>query len=115
VSREVATFLGNANFLPGQVDGAGRAACELGQFAADGHAAGPVTVMLRPEDIGLTPDDNGATMVTSREYFGHDQLVRLQLPSGAELHSRLLGSEGNFTAGQRVALSVRGEAVIFPT
>ncbi|GAB4423533.1 MAG: ABC transporter ATP-binding protein [Anaerolineae bacterium] len=112
VSREVATFLGNANFLPGEVDGAGRARCELGQFAAGDYAAGPATLMLRPEDIALQADAGGAAVVTSREYFGHDQLVRVQLPSGVELYCRLLGSEGDFAAGQRVVVSVRGEAVV---
>ena len=113
VNREVATFMGIANFLPGQVDN-GQVSCELGQLAVESIHTGPAEVMLRPEDIALTPNDAGQAQIVAREYFGHDQLMRIRLPSDTELYSRLLGSEGDFAAGQRVEVSVRGQVVVYP-
>jgi iron(III) transport system ATP-binding protein len=116
VSKQVATFLGNANFLPGQTEGNGQVSCELGTLPAVSHRhSGPVEVMLRPEDLKARPSESGTAEIIEREYFGHDQLVRVRLvDSGTELQSRLLGSEGDFYPGQRVELSVRDAVVVYP-
>ncbi|MCB0191292.1 MAG: ABC transporter ATP-binding protein [Anaerolineae bacterium] len=113
INKEVATFLGNANFLPGQAD-KGQVACELGQLPVFGLYSGMVDVMLRPEDLLLTANERGPATIIEREYFGHDQLLKLQLPSGQRLHSRLLGSEGDFRPGQQVDVSVRDKVVVYP-
>jgi len=113
INKQVATFLGTANFLPGQARN-GHVTCELGQLPTSGLHTGPVEVMLRPEDLKLTPGDLGPAEIVDREYFGHDQLVRLRLNSGTLLHSRLLGSEGDVYPGQRVALQVRDKVVVYP-
>ncbi|MCB0166832.1 MAG: ABC transporter ATP-binding protein [Anaerolineae bacterium] len=113
VNKEVATFLGNANFLPGQA-AAGQVECELGRLPIAGLTSGAVEVMLRPEDLRLTPNEAGPTEIVERDYFGHDQLLKLRLPSGHHLHARLLGSEGEFYTGQRVALSVRDKVIVYP-
>lgn len=110
ISKQVATFLGTANFLPGQAAN-GVVTCELGQLPASGLHTGPIEVMLRPEDVQLVPQTSGSAQVIDREYFGHDQLVRVRLESGTQLQSRLLGSEGDFPPGQRVDLTVRDTAV----
>ncbi|MFQ5611767.1 MAG: ABC transporter ATP-binding protein [Anaerolineae bacterium] len=112
-TRQVATFLGDANFLPGQVKD-GRVVCELGRLTTHGLHSGRVEVMLRPEDLSLVPDENGPAEVVERQYFGHDQLVRVRLDSGTQLRSRLLGSAGDFYAGQRVRLEVRDRVVVYP-
>jgi iron(III) transport system ATP-binding protein len=112
-NRAVATFLGHANFLTGQAL-AGQVTCELGVLPAVGQAAGPVEVMLRPEDIALSNDGSGLAEIIEREYFGHDQLVTVRLASGTQLYSRLLGSEGEFAPGQRVSLRVRGQVMALP-
>ena len=70
--------------------------------------------MLRPEDLLLIPTESGAAEIIEREYFGQDQLLKVQLPSGQHLHSRLLGSEGDFQPGQRVDLRVRDRVVVYP-
>lgn len=112
-SRQVATFLGQANFLPGQASN-GHVTCELGRLPASGIHTGPVTVMLRPEAIRLTPDEAGPARVVEQEYYGHDQLVTLHLDSGTVLQSRLLGWEGDFSPGQRVRLDVQDSVVVYP-
>jgi len=113
VNKQVATFLGNANFLAGQsVDS--YVTCELGRLPTTGPFAGPVEVMLRPEDLLLLPAETGSAQVTEREYFGHDQLVTVKLNSGTQLQSRLLGSEGEFYPGQQVELTVRDKVVVYP-
>jgi iron(III) transport system ATP-binding protein len=113
VNKQVALFLGGANFLPGQA-GQGQVACELGQLPTGSFHIGPVEVMLRPEELLLKFDESGSAEIIDREYFGHDQLVRIRLASGAHLHTRLLGSEGDFYPGQRVVVNVRDSVVVFP-
>jgi iron(III) transport system ATP-binding protein len=114
ISKEVAIFLGGANFLPGQAGG-GQVTCELGQLPTSSIHTGPVEVMLRPEDLITIPSPTGFAEIIERDYFGHDQLLKLRLPSGIQLQSRLLGSEGDFYPGQRIDLKVRDNVVAFPT
>lgn len=113
ISQQIATFLGAANFLPGQASN-GQVTCELGQLPTLTVHAGPVEVMLRPEDLLLVPNETGLVRIIDREYFGHDQLFKVQLASGNHLQSRLLGSNGDFYPGQRVDLKVRDKVVVYP-
>jgi iron(III) transport system ATP-binding protein len=113
VNKEVATFLGNTNFLPGQAVN-GRVSCELGEFPFENSKTGEVTVMLRPETIGLTESAAGNAKVVAVEYYGHDQLVTVSLSSGSLVRCRLLGTAGDFTAGQNVALEINDEIVVYP-
>jgi iron(III) transport system ATP-binding protein len=113
VSKLVAQFLGNAMFLAGEASG-GQAICELGSLPIVPSYTGPVEVMLRPEDLQISPNAAGPAEIIDREYFGHDQLLTIQLESGAQLQSRLLGSQGDFYPGQRVAVEVRGKVVVYP-
>ena len=46
--REVASFVGEANFLPGTAEG-GRILCELGAVSVESGVTGEVETMLRPE------------------------------------------------------------------
>ncbi len=118
-SREVAEFVGEANFIPGTAEN-GRLSCALGDVPACGDCIGSVEAMLRPEALRLRRLANGdlgaaeveATVLT-REFYGHDQLIKLRLDSGPVLCSRLGGGPG-FRAGERVAVAVAGEAVVFP-
>lgn len=113
VTKQVATFLGHANFLPGQASD-GQVTCELGQLPTTCIHTGSVEVMLRPEDLLLIPNESGVAQIIDRDYFGHDQLIKIQLDSGRQLQSRLLGSEGDFRPGQRVNLQVRDSVVTYP-
>jgi iron(III) transport system ATP-binding protein len=115
-TREVAEFVGEANFVPGTAQD-GRLSCILGNVPACGECAGKVEAMLRPEALHLVSENGSAdgvgATVMSRDFYGHDQIVKLQLDSGPVLCSRLGGGPG-FRPGERVRVEVRGEAVVFP-
>jgi iron(III) transport system ATP-binding protein len=109
VSREVGSFVGDAQFLPGFGSGR-RVECELGDLPTFGPAQGPVDVMIRPEALRLTPaadDSVPNAKVVGRLFYGHDQLLRLRLDSGTTLNARL-GSYGGIRPGDRVHVGVRG-------
>jgi iron(III) transport system ATP-binding protein len=95
-SRWVASFLGEVDVLPGTAGG-GRAKFELGSVPADGELEGAVDVLVRPESVavGVTPSPEARAtveaVVVARQFYGHDQLVELRLPSGQTLRSRRLG------------------------
>jgi iron(III) transport system ATP-binding protein len=116
-TREVAEFVGEANFMPGTAED-GRLRCALGDVPACGECVGNVEVMLRPEALHLRALVNGEdagveATVIAREFYGHDQLVKLRLDSGPVLCSRLGGGPG-FKPGERVLVETRGTAVVFP-
>lgn len=110
-TRAVATFLGDADFLPGEAVG-GRVSCELGLLRTSDALHGQVEVMLRPEDVDLTLDSQGPGQVVLREFFGHDQLITVRLPSGNLVRSRL-GPWVDFFPGDRVEVQVRHEVRVF--
>jgi len=93
-SRWVAEFLGEADVLPGTAE-AGMVHFELGRFSTGRELDGAVQVVIRPESVAIghsaaTRDAAEAT-VLERSFYGHDQLVHLELPSGLRLRSRRLG------------------------
>jgi iron(III) transport system ATP-binding protein len=67
--------------------------------------------MIRPEAVHVEPDPRSKIVVTSREYFGHDQLIGLRLPDGTSLRARL-GPWPVLDPGDTVSISV-GEALAF--
>ncbi|MDQ3966457.1 MAG: ABC transporter ATP-binding protein [Actinomycetota bacterium] len=111
-TREAASFVGEANFLPGMAE-RGRVLCELGDIPAVGDNTGEVEVMVRPEALALRASPEGEATVIGREFYGHDQLIKLRLDSGRMVLSRL-GMGPGFEIGERVAVEVRGPAVVFP-
>jgi iron(III) transport system ATP-binding protein len=113
-TREVARFIGDANFLPGEAHGQ-HVACELGDLYLQRTARGPVDVLVRPENVTVRPAPaDSACRVHSVLFFGHDQLVKIQLPSGRMLDTRL-GPMYNFAVGQPVSVQVNGLVVSYPT
>jgi iron(III) transport system ATP-binding protein len=113
VNREVAAFIGDANFLPGQACGR-KIHCEVGELICEQAHFGAVEVLIRPEDISLTTFGEPTAIIEDLQFFGHDQLVQIRLPSGATLRSRLLGAPGAYQRGQKVSLRVNSPAVIYP-
>lgn len=111
LTREVATFLGDTNFLPGQVESQ-VVSCVLGRWPVSFPHNGPIEVMVRPEDISLTPHKTGPAEVVDQQYFGHDQLIQVRLTSGLLLRSRLLSSAAEFQPGQRVDLTIQKKNVV---
>jgi iron(III) transport system ATP-binding protein len=109
-SRWLAEFLGEADVLPGTARG-GVVECELGRFGAPAELTGDVEVVLRPESVaiglGTAPGAHTEAVVISRSFYGHDQLVDLELPSGLRLRSRRLGFPA-WHPGDRVRVWIDG-------
>ncbi len=111
-SRRVAEFLGDANFLPGQGDG-GYVRFELGRVRAEDDTSGEVDVMVRPESLTLSAEDGLPVEVIHSEYFGHDQLITVRLPSGNPIKVRILPGRA-LDPGQKLGLRLTGDPVVFP-
>lgn len=109
-NRRVAEFLGDANFFPGEV-GEGEVEFELGRAPAEG--TGLVEVMVRPEALTLSAEGGVPVQVLHSEYFGHDQLVTVLLPSGNTVKVRLLPGR-SLERGQRLGLRLAGDTVTYP-
>lgn len=113
-TREIAEFVGEANFIPGEAGG-DRASCALGEIPLPlcRPAHGPVDVMLRPEWLEARPSPEGKAVVIRRLYFGHDQLMEVRTGGGLTLQVRL-GPHDAFEPGERVDLVVTHPAVAYP-
>jgi iron(III) transport system ATP-binding protein len=115
-SAEVAQFLGEAVLLDG--DAAGSVVrCELGSLPLARPADGPVTVLLRPEQIVPTPLEPAhpgpSAEVTTLSFHGHDALIGLRTSRGTVLTSRVLGGWLP-RPGDRVGLAVQASAWPLP-
>ena len=113
-NRQVAEFLGDVNFLPGQATGK-VADCALGRLATLNENQGAVDVLLRPENIqaepSATPTDCQVRQVL---FFGHDQLVTVQFDNGLRLQVRADAFQ-QFQHGQAVQLRVKGPVMAYPS
>jgi len=113
VDRFVATFVGDADVIPGRADGAA-AVTALGRLplaVAGGTSA--VEVVVRPERVRLRLDSAGEGVVRAIVSFGHDQLVAVELVDGTRVRSRM-GPGRAFEPGDRVSVSVAGDVLAFP-
>ncbi|MEO7586834.1 MAG: ABC transporter ATP-binding protein [Arachnia sp.] len=124
VDPHVAAFMGDAVMLEGM--GVGPVVqCSLGPLAVVGFVPrGPVDVLLRPEQIRLTPPNQSlvTAIVTNVRFFGHDAVVDLDLPgdepddavspSRSALRARVHGNETP-QVGALVGLTVVGPARVF--
>ena len=111
--RFVATFVGDADVIPGHADGA-VAVTALGRLGiSEAGGAGAVDVIVRPERVRLRLDGAGEGVVRDIVYFGHDQLVAVELVDGTQVRSRM-GPGRTFEPGDRVSVAVTGEVLAFP-
>ncbi|MBM3451382.1 MAG: ABC transporter ATP-binding protein [Armatimonadetes bacterium] len=113
--RFVADFIGEADFLPGEVRG-GCVHTELGVVHCGGLPEGAgVEVMVRPSELKLRPSHDGAAVVRARRFRGSEHVYEVALSSGTLVHCLGQGQEP-LPAGARVELSVAtGNPVIFVT
>jgi iron(III) transport system ATP-binding protein len=84
----VADFVGQADFVTGQIR-QGLVHTELGEFpntlnCAEGTS---VVVMIRPDDIHLTPNQSAASRIVTRQFRGSENLYTVRLSSGQIIHS----------------------------
>jgi spermidine/putrescine transport system ATP-binding protein len=108
VNRFVADFIGETNFLTGQVAEGGVRLATGDRLALDvGPRSGQVTVTVRPEQVRIG-DQGLAATVTDTTYFGTDTHVHLALADGTVLVSRIQSPPGGEIAlpkGTAVAIS----------
>lgn len=109
----VARFLGEVNSLPGRVSG-GVVETVFGRLPAPSDVDGDAEVLLRPESLAVQHAERGevvaggaSAVVLEREFFGHDQLLRVQLDDGGELQARRLGHPA-WMPGDSVTLTIDG-------
>jgi iron(III) transport system ATP-binding protein len=108
----VASFVGDADVLPGESDGV-RVLTAVGSLpVAPPVRDGRVDVVIRPESVRLRLDGSGPGSIRDITYFGHDQLIEVALAEG-RVRSRT-GPGATFHLGDRVAVQVVGEVVVFP-
>ena len=69
---------------------------------------------MRPENVTVKPAPPATpSRVRSVLFFGHDQLLSVQLPSGRVLDARV-SPIYNFAIGQPVAVQVNGLVMAYP-
>lgn len=103
----VAAFVGEANLLLGDAHGES-ARTILGDIPLAENAFGPRTVLLRPEQIYLSPGSAGE--VKSVEFYGHDCSYRVEV-DGTEVIVRSIAAPV-FAQGDHVTLSYEGPGAI---
>ena len=104
-SRFVASFLGEASFLPGRADGA-TVATDLGAVAAAAAVNGEVDVLLRPDDLSLASAvDGGNGVIVSAQYEGETWLYRVALDTDIAVQVRT-SHENRLEPGSRVIVEV---------
>jgi iron(III) transport system ATP-binding protein len=111
-SRQVASFIGEANFIAAQAEGT-RADSPLGKLRLLIPKTGNVELLIRPDMLHLLPTDEGTpARVIWREYYGHNQRIGLQLADGTELIARA-DTQIIYTVGQNVRVSVYAPLLAF--
>jgi iron(III) transport system ATP-binding protein len=105
-SRSAAEFLGAANFIP--------AASPMTRRFVRGEARGG-DLLVRPELVGLAPDEAGAGEVVGREFRGHDVFYRVRLGDGTSICSQRPSNE-LVPLGARVRVELHeGPVTLFET
>ncbi|MGK8776116.1 ABC transporter ATP-binding protein [Burkholderia cenocepacia] len=120
VTRDVASFVGQAVLLAGRVR-AGYIACALGELPLVAMLPdGPADAMLRPEQIGIVPIAHPdaarghAATVEATQFAGQDAdvLVRADAAPDTFVRARVPGHRCP-TVGERVALVVDGAVMAY--
>jgi putative spermidine/putrescine transport system ATP-binding protein len=109
----VAEFVGVTSRLPGTADG--RTAEVLGGRVPllDGSATGKVILLVRPESLDVTPDENGNGRVQATSFMGAFGRVRVLLSDGSVATAQVAASDvPALPPGQAVRVSVRPVPVL---
>ncbi len=104
----LAAFVGEAELLEGHARGSD-ADTVLGRVPLANSVNGPVEVLVRPEEIILSPGCGGR--VAGIDYCGHDTLVSVVLDDGTLVRSRATGAP-RFEVGAEVAVGHSGVSTL---
>ena len=94
----------------------GTVSYEFGAVSAGSSLSGDVDVLVRPESVALGlsgPAGAPEARVVHRAFYGHDQMLKLQLPSGHILRSRRLSFPA-WHPGDRVKVWIDGPTTVLP-
>lgn len=100
----VARFLGDAILLPGVVED-GSVATPLGNVETHLPSGMAAQVMIRPEWISPRVTTNGFGKVVDKEFYGHDQLVEIELAQGQHVDA-LVPTTNRIAVGDRVDIEI---------
>ncbi|MBT1433201.1 ABC transporter ATP-binding protein [Dickeya dianthicola] len=115
VSRYVASFMGNTNYLPVKISGDRQWQSFLGEHQATRALKLPHGArydwLVRPQEIALALDEEGSGVIEDRLFMGTSNFYRVRVNALA-----LQVQSGNwFEPGQPVRLSIRtDQPVLFP-
>lgn len=115
VDEETALFLGDALMLPAHLD-AGRASCMIGDVMTDNtHTTGRGRVMLRPEQLLITPcpPHESSVTISDVDFAGHLSTLTLQISGQTEPLILKTVSQPGWMAGVPVRIDVAGKARVF--
>ncbi|MGQ0503006.1 MAG: ABC transporter ATP-binding protein [Panacagrimonas sp.] len=112
-NRFVADFVGEGRLLPGQRRADGAMQIELGVLPPRNGPlpAGPVDVLLRPDDVIHDEASAITAQVIARAFRGAEFLYTLRLPSGSEVLS-LVPSHHDHAIGSRIGIRLDVEHLI---
>lgn len=115
-SLRVATFVGDAVVLDALAEGA-TASCALGEVTLRQPApAGRGRVVVRPEQVVISPRGEVPATVLSTTYYGHDALIRLRVGTGsdyADVAARRHGNADVIPEATTVRVQVEGPVSFF--
>lgn len=112
VSLDVARFVGSTVELGGNHCG-GQVSTALGRHPLGNRAGeGPVTVVIRPEQVRITESGAVTAVVTGHRFYGPEVAVRVALADGTSLEVRQPGEVGR--VGDTVGVRVDGAVLAFP-
>lgn len=124
VDAALARFVGGANLVPGTLRD-GRVETAFGSLSvledpsAPGCLAGPVVALLRPEQLHVVPEGDGAAVsgvVTQSDFHGHDAVITVDTAGGAGADVVTVRHPGArpLPPGTRVGLRATGPVPVWP-
>lgn len=107
-SAWIAGFVGDVNLVKGLADG-DFARTSLGIVPLAAPATGVVEVLMRPEELSVSP--GGEATVELVEFYGHDMMIDVRTADGARLQVRA-PARREFVRGDAVTVAYSGEEAI---
>ncbi len=106
----VATFLGDAMLFDGVVSD-GHVTTDIGVVKTELADGSKAQVMVRPEWVMPSTSGTAQCTVTDREFYGHDQLLEITLPTGGVVES-LISGRHPVRLGDKVDIDIT-DAIVF--